>query len=145
MYVLIHSLLRIFRSTCRESGDHGPINTWDRQPFFTDLKGLFIIIVIIFFFLKLFFLRVNNGKNNNKLMIIRILYIQLLHACLKRESHAELIIINYWISILKLLMFSFYLFYFIFFIYLFFAVFPYKLHLCLGIYRSEGVLESCWN
>lgn len=24
-------------NTCRESGDHGPINTWDRQPFMTDL------------------------------------------------------------------------------------------------------------
>jgi hypothetical protein len=25
-------------NTCRESGDHGPINTWDRQPFLTTLK-----------------------------------------------------------------------------------------------------------
>lgn len=24
-------------NTCRESGDHGPINSWDRQPFLTDL------------------------------------------------------------------------------------------------------------
>jgi hypothetical protein len=24
-------------NTCRESGDHGPINTWDRQAFFTDV------------------------------------------------------------------------------------------------------------
>ena len=24
-------------NTCRESGDHGPINTWDRQPFLTNL------------------------------------------------------------------------------------------------------------
>ena len=24
-------------NTCRESGDHGPINTWDRQTFITDL------------------------------------------------------------------------------------------------------------
>mmetsp|Transcript_111 Transcript_111/g.256 ORF Transcript_111/g.256 Transcript_111/m.256 type:complete len:526 (+) Transcript_111:3-1580(+) len=25
-------------NTCRESGDHGPINTWDRMPFLTTLK-----------------------------------------------------------------------------------------------------------
>jgi hypothetical protein len=25
-------------NTCRESGDHGAINTWDRQPFLTDLR-----------------------------------------------------------------------------------------------------------
>jgi hypothetical protein len=25
-------------NTCRESGDHGPINSWDRQPFLTQLK-----------------------------------------------------------------------------------------------------------
>jgi hypothetical protein len=25
-------------NTCRESGDHGPINTWDRQPFLTTLR-----------------------------------------------------------------------------------------------------------
>lgn len=25
-------------NTCRESGDHGPINTWDRQPFWTRLR-----------------------------------------------------------------------------------------------------------
>jgi hypothetical protein len=25
-------------NTCRESGDHGPINSWDRQPFLTDLR-----------------------------------------------------------------------------------------------------------
>jgi hypothetical protein len=25
-------------NTCRESGDHGPINTWDRQPYLTTLK-----------------------------------------------------------------------------------------------------------
>jgi len=25
-------------NTCRESGDHGPINSWDRQPFLTTLK-----------------------------------------------------------------------------------------------------------
>ena len=24
-------------NTCRESGDHGPINSWDRQAFFTDV------------------------------------------------------------------------------------------------------------
>ena len=24
-------------NTCRESGDHGPINSWDRQPFMTDV------------------------------------------------------------------------------------------------------------
>lgn len=24
-------------NTCRESGDHGPINSWDRQPFMTDI------------------------------------------------------------------------------------------------------------
>eukprot|EP00928_Gymnodinium_smaydae_P099579 TRINITY_DN9543_c0_g4_i1.p1 TRINITY_DN9543_c0_g4~~TRINITY_DN9543_c0_g4_i1.p1 ORF type:complete len:904 (-),score=125.31 TRINITY_DN9543_c0_g4_i1:128-2839(-) len=28
----------IFNS-CRESGDHGPINSWDRQPFLTDVAG----------------------------------------------------------------------------------------------------------
>mmetsp|Transcript_50416 Transcript_50416/g.74769 ORF Transcript_50416/g.74769 Transcript_50416/m.74769 type:complete len:882 (+) Transcript_50416:102-2747(+) len=26
-------------STCRESGDHGPLNSWDRQPFLTSLGG----------------------------------------------------------------------------------------------------------
>ena len=26
-------------NTCRESGDHGPINTWDRQPFLWDATG----------------------------------------------------------------------------------------------------------
>jgi len=26
-------------NTCRESGDHGPINTWDRQPFLWDAAG----------------------------------------------------------------------------------------------------------
>jgi len=25
-------------NTCRESGDHGPINSWDRQPFLTSVK-----------------------------------------------------------------------------------------------------------
>jgi len=25
-------------SSCRESGDHGPINSWDRQPFLTDVR-----------------------------------------------------------------------------------------------------------
>jgi len=25
--------------TCRESGDHGPINSWDRMPFLTDTTG----------------------------------------------------------------------------------------------------------
>ena len=25
-------------STCRESGDHGPFNSWDRQPFLTDVR-----------------------------------------------------------------------------------------------------------
>jgi Right handed beta helix region len=25
-------------NTCRESGDHGPINSWDRQPFLTDIR-----------------------------------------------------------------------------------------------------------
>merc|ERR1711988_308792 len=25
-------------NTCRESGDHGPINTWDRMPFMTNLR-----------------------------------------------------------------------------------------------------------
>ena len=25
-------------STCRESGDHGPFNSWDRQPFVTDVR-----------------------------------------------------------------------------------------------------------
>jgi hypothetical protein len=25
-------------NTCRESGDHGPINSWDRQPFMTTLR-----------------------------------------------------------------------------------------------------------
>ena len=26
-------------STCRESGDHGPLNSWDRQPFVTDVRN----------------------------------------------------------------------------------------------------------
>jgi hypothetical protein len=26
-------------NTCRESGDHGPINSWDRQPFLTKLRN----------------------------------------------------------------------------------------------------------
>ena len=26
-------------STCRESGDHGPFNSWDRQPFKTTIKN----------------------------------------------------------------------------------------------------------
>ena len=26
-------------STCRESGDHGPLNSWDRQPFLTDVRN----------------------------------------------------------------------------------------------------------
>ena len=25
-------------NTCRESGDHGPINSWDRQPFLTKTR-----------------------------------------------------------------------------------------------------------
>jgi hypothetical protein len=25
-------------STCRESGDHGPFNSWDRQPFLTTVR-----------------------------------------------------------------------------------------------------------
>jgi hypothetical protein len=25
-------------NTCRESGDHGPINSWSRQPFLTTVK-----------------------------------------------------------------------------------------------------------
>jgi len=25
-------------STCRESGDHGPFNSWDRQPYITDIR-----------------------------------------------------------------------------------------------------------
>merc|ERR1712139_142034 len=25
-------------STCRESGDHGPFNSWDRQPFYTTVR-----------------------------------------------------------------------------------------------------------
>lgn len=32
--VVMHNLLF---NTCRESGDHGPINSWDRQPFLTTL------------------------------------------------------------------------------------------------------------
>jgi len=27
-------------NTCRESGDHGPINSWDRMPFLTNTSGL---------------------------------------------------------------------------------------------------------
>jgi hypothetical protein len=27
-------------NTCRESGDHGPINSWDRQAFFTDVPAV---------------------------------------------------------------------------------------------------------
>ena len=23
---------------CRQSGDHGPLNSWDRQPFLTDVR-----------------------------------------------------------------------------------------------------------
>merc|ERR1719362_785891 len=26
-------------NTCRESGDHGPINTWDRQPYLSDVRS----------------------------------------------------------------------------------------------------------
>jgi hypothetical protein len=26
-------------NTCRQSGDHGPINSWDRQPFLTDVRN----------------------------------------------------------------------------------------------------------
>ena len=26
-------------STCRESGDHGPFNSWDRQPFLTTVRN----------------------------------------------------------------------------------------------------------
>merc|ERR1712025_488523 len=29
----------IIWNTCRESGDHGPINSWDRMPFLTNLRG----------------------------------------------------------------------------------------------------------
>jgi hypothetical protein len=29
----------IFNS-CRESGDHGPFNSWDRQPYVTDVSGI---------------------------------------------------------------------------------------------------------
>ena len=29
----------IIFNTCRESGDHGPINTWDRQAFLTDIRN----------------------------------------------------------------------------------------------------------
>ena len=25
-------------NTCRESGDHGPVNSWDRQPFLAPLR-----------------------------------------------------------------------------------------------------------
>jgi hypothetical protein len=28
-------------NTCRESGDHGPINSWDRQPFLTEMRDGF--------------------------------------------------------------------------------------------------------
>ena len=34
--IVEHNLLF---NTCRESGDHGPINTWDRQPFLTLLRN----------------------------------------------------------------------------------------------------------
>ena len=37
MYTYEHVLQLIF-NTCRESGDHGPINSWDRQAFLTTLK-----------------------------------------------------------------------------------------------------------
>ena len=33
--VISHNL--VF-STCRESGDHGPFNSWDRQPFLTTVR-----------------------------------------------------------------------------------------------------------
>merc|ERR1712166_856893 len=28
----------VFFSTCRESGDHGPFNSWDRQPYLTTVR-----------------------------------------------------------------------------------------------------------
>jgi hypothetical protein len=34
--IIAHNL--VF-STCRESGDHGPFNSWDRQPFLTTVKN----------------------------------------------------------------------------------------------------------
>ena len=30
----------LFVNTCRESGDHGPYNSWDRQPYITNLSGV---------------------------------------------------------------------------------------------------------
>ena len=32
---------------CRESGDHGPINTWDGQPFLTKLLYIIISLSLI--------------------------------------------------------------------------------------------------
>ena len=29
----------LLANTCRESGDHGPFNSWDRQPFLTDVAN----------------------------------------------------------------------------------------------------------
>lgn len=29
----------LFVNSCRESGDHGPFNSWDRQPYITDFPG----------------------------------------------------------------------------------------------------------
>ena len=29
----------IIFNTCRESGDHGPFNSWDRQPYLTNVKN----------------------------------------------------------------------------------------------------------
>jgi len=29
----------LLTNTCRESGDHGPFNSWDRQPFLTEVRN----------------------------------------------------------------------------------------------------------
>jgi hypothetical protein len=29
-------------NTCRQSGDHGPINSWDRMPFLTKVRSALI-------------------------------------------------------------------------------------------------------
>ena len=44
-------------SSCRESGDHGPFNSWDRQPFLTTCvaASFCCFLHLLSFFLKFFF------------------------------------------------------------------------------------------
>jgi hypothetical protein len=32
-------------NTCRQSGDHGPINSWDRMPFLTKVRSALISVL----------------------------------------------------------------------------------------------------